>query len=308
MLLVIVFMLAACGGLGDRPGMKLTMITAKRRTKVIQNIHDGANKMLGLAYSASDRLKDGAVDKNPFVRVQMAPDFFAPAFSDGVCLIWREGHNMVVKTQDAYLKVTHADTFGPPWGHRAYSLTDSKSPDVVLIQLCSQKLYSQLQHKQKQNNGLFLSDILSAMRETGSAVSEHDSPDSESFVLDLTSKSSVLELTDKNLRFLYFTAWDTASATRLFDAGQGAAVASATDGARRQLPTLATVLAWSGLFAMLAMLGAVSFVRFRRAKQISAAVVEGTVGHFMQEDGSEAKTDGATGFAWNLVPSKHYLS
>jgi len=87
-------------------------------------------------------------------------------------------------------------------------------------------------------------------------------------------------------------------ATRLFDAGQGAAVAAATEGAQRQLPTVAMVLAWSGAIIMLATLGAVSFARLRRAGQISATVVESTVGHLMQESQAEAEqTDGATDVA-----------
>jgi len=82
-------------------------------------------------------------------------------------------------------------------------------------------------------------------------------------------------------------------ATRLFDAGQGAAVAAATEGAQRQLPTVATVLAWPATVTMLATLGAVSFIRYRRARHISGAAVDGTVGHLMQENLAEAEqTDG----------------
>jgi len=87
-------------------------------------------------------------------------------------------------------------------------------------------------------------------------------------------------------------------AARLFDAGQGGAVAAATEGTQRHLPTWAMVLAWSGTITFLATVGAISFARFRRAGQISTAVVDGIVGHLMQENTAEAEqTDAATGFA-----------
>jgi len=86
--------------------------------------------------------------------------------------------------------------------------------------------------------------------------------------------------------------------SRLFGAGQEAAVAAATAEAQRQVPTTAMVLAWSGTVVLLATLGAVSFARCGRAGQISAAVVEGTVRHLMQENQAEADhTDGAADVA-----------
>lgn len=70
-------------------------------------------------------------------------------------------------------------------------------------------------------------------------------------------------------------------------------MAAATEGAQRQLPTVATVLAWPATFTVLATLGAVSFIRYRRARHISGAAVDGTVGHLMQENLADAEqTDG----------------
>jgi len=87
-------------------------------------------------------------------------------------------------------------------------------------------------------------------------------------------------------------------ATQLFDGGQGAAVAAATEGAQRQLPSVAMVLAWSISIFMLAMLGAMSFARYRRAGQSSAAAVDSIVGHLMQDNQAEAEqSEGAAGVA-----------
>jgi len=86
--------------------------------------------------------------------------------------------------------------------------------------------------------------------------------------------------------------------TRLFEAGQGAAVAAATEGAQRELPNVAMVLAWSGSIIMLAMLGAMSFARYRRAGQSSAAAVDSIAGHLMQESQAEAEqSEGVAGVA-----------
>lgn len=296
MLLVIVFMLTAGGSLGDRPGKKLTTIPMWKLRSTLAQLHDDVS-MDRIAFSPNVHSPAVLCNKDHKSCYNVSFSIYEYHGNKGMCFIWRgsdydqnEYANTVLLARDVQKEVDTAFTVGPDWGREARFLRHWRSPDLVYIRNCGPTLYSGLLSKYYHKGGiLHMSDILSAMKESGYRVSQHPAPLFDDYVLDLTLH---------NFRLLFVGAEKIpATPSRLFDAGQAKAVESTEEAARRP-PTYAMVLAWSGLVGLLAMLGAISLIRCTRANQMSAAEVDDTVGHLMQENNAEAERDGATcGFA-----------